>query len=60
MKCLLKSIPHKVIKTLYLFNLNSKNNFLKKSLLIMFIKHLIFKHLDFNDVFIIKLINLMR
>ena len=60
MKCLLKSIPRKVIKTLYLFNLNSKNNFLKKNLLIILIKHLIFKHLSFDDIFIMKFINFMK
>ena len=60
MKYLLKSISRKVIKTLYLFNLNSKNNFFKKSLLIMLIKYLVFKHLSFNDVFIIKLINFVK
>ena len=60
MKYLLKLISRKVIKTLYLFNLNSKSNFLKKSLLIIFIKHFVFKHLNFNDVFIIKFINFVK
>ena len=60
MKCLLKSISRNVIKILYLFNLNSRSNFFKKNLLIIFIKYLIFKHLDFNDVFIIRFINLVR
>ena len=46
MKCLLKSIFRNVIKILYLFNLNSKSNLFKKNLLIMFIKHLVFKHLN--------------
>ena len=60
MKCLLKSILRKIIKILYLFNLNPKNNFFKKSLLIMFIKHLVFKHLNFNNIFIIKFINFIK
>ena len=60
MKCLLKSIFRNIIKTLYLFNLNSKSNFFKKGLLIIFIKHFIFKYLNFNDVFIIKFINLVK
>ena len=60
MKCLLKSISHKVIEISYLFNLNLKNNFFKKSLLIMFIKHFVFKHLGFGDVFIMKFINFVK
>ena len=60
MKCLLKLILRKVIKISYLFNLNSRNNFFKRNLSIMFIEHLIFKHLNFNDVFIIKFINFVK
>ena len=60
MKCLLKLILRKIIKISYLFNLNSESSFFKKSLSIIFIKYFVFKHLGFDDVFIIRFINFVK